>query len=1462
MKKRKLLVGLLAASAAIGLASCDKDKSVDEPTNDSTNQDDEVTSYTVTFNSVGGSNVAKATTNADGKVAKPADPSKEGYTFGGWYTDAEYKTVFNFDTKLTANTTLYAKWVEVAATTYTVQFYVGDTQFGDDVIVEEEDLVAFPNTNPTDPYKNFAGWVTESGASFSASTPIMADTKLYAKWEKRYEPVTVEFSQAMFKKLSGKSFSYANFDFGYTGNAPTDKNGTMTIKTGKSTKITVTEVATLRFSALSGSDNPAKQWVGLVRTHDADGNELATPEKITVNNEEKIVITKSFADYEFANLQPGTYFLTAANSSFQAEESGEAGLTYYDGSGGTTQFAWISLTSDKEVGPVEKIETGITCPKFDYLLNEDYNLEQLAIDVIYENQRIDAIGLEDVTIIGEENIDKTTEGTYTLTVEYTHAVDGLKKTTTIDVNYYTAQSLDLAFNKVEKVANNTWGNGVYFNQTVQQLYKMGSNATIDLDALTATITAKNGEDEAEFVRPMNATDNIIGYDVSAAGKVTVTVKYIDGITNTFDIQVVNTEPVITNNTVQLIVNPDYEGQLALTSDGKHQFNNIQQALEYLELYKVGSNVTKEIYLTAGTYNEKVEVTLPNVHIIGADKATTKIEFDALYGQYDESGFVHVTDSTATISVRDTAIGFVLEGVTVSNKWDTLKDFDDEFGENYGEHRALAMLIQADQVIVKNASLTGYQDTLELMSGRQYFENVLITGTTDFIFGTNNTTVFENCEIRSIESGKDSTQGGYITAFKGNNKNANDATKYGVIFNNCNFTADDAVQAYGDKDAEENDLAGWTAIARPWANYSVVTVMNSQLGAHISKDGYNGDSKNRRYVTGLIKEFVNTVKNYEYNNTGVGAITEAVEGMSFLTADQAAEFGDLSKVFAANTALGLKSDWIISQNHQDTYKLNFQVVYDSAIGIETSTVQALLPSVLSYTNEFALPESVDVKGAKLEGYYTDAECTIPFDGTTYTIADTDAENANESNATIYVKFVDYAVTVTYNLNSGSIDGIVDDNSDGVVTAPVTKEDGNAELHTPTRDGYVFAGWTETETTGEPNTDIKLFKVDTKTGLTEDITLYAVWLELHTVSFDGTIVDALQTAWTNTAATVDEGTGVATIPTNKIAPNDGTGYTSSNYIDAVKLGKANSSNISTTFTNPIKKATLNLVIGNNGSGNAQDDVVVIEGYDSTGNVVATLKVDTLAGKITDYLTLNDSKDLVLESDAADIVKIAVYTTYSKDLGVYSIDVKYTDFVDMKYDVEEVVETVTNNYSFDYSAIDTTKLTKVDQNSDSVVDESDTYDKAQINNATFAETANSFLTVGDSTKVTYRTSGSCIETKDDNLTVTFVGTGTITISFASTGGSNISALGLKDSEGNWIAGTTTDATLIAEGVQGGKTGSLANYTAEEYGAYSVTGSTYVTVTFTIEEAGTYTISAPSTTNGRGTRINSIVMVDNYAE
>lgn len=68
-------------------------------------------SYKVTFYN-GTTVVATQTVKSGTTATKPADPTKEGYEFKGWFTDEALTKEFSFSTKINADTKLYAKFVE------------------------------------------------------------------------------------------------------------------------------------------------------------------------------------------------------------------------------------------------------------------------------------------------------------------------------------------------------------------------------------------------------------------------------------------------------------------------------------------------------------------------------------------------------------------------------------------------------------------------------------------------------------------------------------------------------------------------------------------------------------------------------------------------------------------------------------------------------------------------------------------------------------------------------------------------------------------------------------------------------------------------------------------------------------------------------------------------------------------------------------------------------------------------------------------------------------------------------------------------------------------------------------------------------------------------------------------------------------------------------------------------------
>ena len=69
-------------------------------------------SYTVTFDTDGGSKLSNQAVAKNSAVKEPAAPTKEGYDFAGWYTDKELTAKYDFSAKVTGSMTLYAAWTK------------------------------------------------------------------------------------------------------------------------------------------------------------------------------------------------------------------------------------------------------------------------------------------------------------------------------------------------------------------------------------------------------------------------------------------------------------------------------------------------------------------------------------------------------------------------------------------------------------------------------------------------------------------------------------------------------------------------------------------------------------------------------------------------------------------------------------------------------------------------------------------------------------------------------------------------------------------------------------------------------------------------------------------------------------------------------------------------------------------------------------------------------------------------------------------------------------------------------------------------------------------------------------------------------------------------------------------------------------------------------------------------------
>ena len=91
--------------------------------------------YTVTFNSNGGSGVANQTVEEGSKATKPANPTRDGYNFGGWLLNGSN---YDFNSVVKGNITLMAKWIENQKT-YTIKATPKDSFSPDMILTVYED---------------------------------------------------------------------------------------------------------------------------------------------------------------------------------------------------------------------------------------------------------------------------------------------------------------------------------------------------------------------------------------------------------------------------------------------------------------------------------------------------------------------------------------------------------------------------------------------------------------------------------------------------------------------------------------------------------------------------------------------------------------------------------------------------------------------------------------------------------------------------------------------------------------------------------------------------------------------------------------------------------------------------------------------------------------------------------------------------------------------------------------------------------------------------------------------------------------------------------------------------------------------------------------------------------------------------------------------------------------------------
>jgi pectinesterase len=252
--------------------------------------------------------------------------------------------------------------------------------------------------------------------------------------------------------------------------------------------------------------------------------------------------------------------------------------------------------------------------------------------------------------------------------------------------------------------------------------------------------------------------------------------------------------------------------LVVAADGSGQFKTVQEAVMSVPSGSRTNPVV--IHLKPGIYKELIYVQREKhfFSLIGENPATTVITYDLYAGLTNFDGKPIGTFHTPSTTID--ADDFTAENITFENSAGAVG-------------QALAIRVDGDRAVFHNCRFLGWQDTILLNRGRQYFKNCTIAGHVDFIFGAA-TAWFEKCRIQCLGDG-------CITA-------ASTAVDqpFGFVFSNCKITGDQPEAR--------------TYLGRPWRIYASTMFLNTEMSDVVRPEGWNDWKKPETHQTARYAEF--------------------------------------------------------------------------------------------------------------------------------------------------------------------------------------------------------------------------------------------------------------------------------------------------------------------------------------------------------------------------------------------------------------------------------------------------------------------------------------------------------------------------------------------------------------------------------------------------------------------------------
>jgi pectinesterase len=234
--------------------------------------------------------------------------------------------------------------------------------------------------------------------------------------------------------------------------------------------------------------------------------------------------------------------------------------------------------------------------------------------------------------------------------------------------------------------------------------------------------------------------------------------------------------------------------LFVAADGSAQFTSVQSAIMSVPSGSRENPVV--IHIKPGTYKELIYIQREKrfFKLVGENPTNTILTFNLYAGITNLDGKPIGTFKTPSTTID--ADDFTAENVTFENSAGPVG-------------QALAIRVDGDRASFRNCRLLGWQDTILLNRGRQYFENCYVCGHVDFIFGAA-TAWFEKCEIHALRDG-------YLTA-----ASTPVDVPFGFVFSNCKIT--------GEPDAK-------TFLGRPWRIYASTVYLNCEMSEVVRPEGW-------------------------------------------------------------------------------------------------------------------------------------------------------------------------------------------------------------------------------------------------------------------------------------------------------------------------------------------------------------------------------------------------------------------------------------------------------------------------------------------------------------------------------------------------------------------------------------------------------------------------------------------------